>query len=363
MTLTDIPNIRLFSQKIARTEFKTAKEIVRWMGAMQAQDYLASKWAIGTRLLNSTETIVEDAINKGEVIRTHLMRPTWHYISADDIYWMLELTAPRIKTSMKSRNRDLELTEEVIAQGNRLIGNALSSGIHLTREELSIEFDKAKIRTDENRLSHFLMLAELDGIICSGITVKTHGRASLPTYALLNERVPNREMLTRDESLAELAKRYFTSHGPATIQDFAWWSGLSLTDARKGLESVKTDFSPETIGSEKYWLTNTFSDFKGDLVYLLPSYDEFLISYRDRSVSLSLMNNKKTVSDNGIFRPVVVVNGLVSGLWKRTTKKDKIFIEIDLFQRQNESVIRLINERVYKYGHFLNKITEIIYKQ
>ena len=327
---------------------------------MQAQDYLMSKWAIGTRLLNSTESTIEDAIDKGEVIRTHLMRPTWHYVSADDIYWVLELTAPRIKSSMKSRNRNLELTEEVIAHGNRLIEHALSKESNLTREELSREFDKAKIRTNENRLSHFLLLAELEGIICSGITVKTHGRASLLTYALLSKRVPNKKIQTREESLVELAKKYFTSHGPATVQDFAWWSGLSLTDARKGLESIKTDLISETIGSEKYWLTNSFSEKKNKnfSVHLLPAYDEFLISYRDRSASLSLTHNKKIVSVNGIFRPVVVVNGLIAGLWRRTTKKNKVIIEMDLFQPPEGNIKKLIEEKASSYGNFLDKDIE-----
>ena len=352
MTLTDISNIRLFSQRIAGCEFKTAKEIVSWMGAMQAQDYLMSKWAIGTRLSNSTNTTVEDAIDKGEIIRTNLMRPTWHYVSADDIYWILELTAPQIKSAMKSRHFSLELSEDMVSKSKQLVEDALSTGVNLTREELSVEFAKAKIRTNENRLSHFLMLAELEGIICSGKI-----KDNKVTYALLSERVPNKKLLTREESLAELAKRYFTSHGPATVKDFARWSGLSLTDARKGLDFVKSDFISETIGSDKYWVTNSFSKIKYDKnsVHLLPAYDEYLIGYRDRSPSLSLIHNKKIVSDNGIFRPVVVINGLVSGLWKRTTKKNKVALEVNLFQPQNDKVRNQILENASMYGKFLNK--------
>lgn len=203
------------------------------------------------------------------------------------------------------------------------------------------------------------MLAELDGIICSGII-----KGNKLTYTLLSERVPNKKTLTREESLAELAKRYFSSHGPATLHDFAWWSGLSLTDSRKALEFVKNGFISETIGAEKYWLNDSFSinNFNKTSVHLLAAYDEFLISYRDRSASLSLTHNKKTVSDNGIFRPVVVINGLVSGLWKRILKKDKVVIHVDLFQPQNKTVAGLINEKIYKYGLFLNKPIEFRYK-
>lgn len=360
MTLTDISKIRLISQKIEGSEFNTAKEIVSCMGAMQAQDFPMSKWAIGTRLLNSTEAKIEEAIDKGEIIRTHLMRPTWHFVSADDVYWMLELTAPRIKTSMRSRHIHLELTEEAVIQGMSLIENVFIHKENVTREEIAKEFDRAKIKTDDNRLAHFLLLAELEGIICSGKISNNK-----PTYALLSERVPYKKILTREESLGELAKRYFISHCPATEGDFSWWSGLSLKDARRGLELVKSDFISEKLGEKIYWLNQNSALLRKNnpSVYLLPAYDEFLISYRDRNVSLSAVNNKRTVSANGIFRPVLVVNGQVSGLWKRSTVKNKVIIEITLFRENNLGLLQIIEGKVSEYGRFLNKETEIVHNQ
>lgn len=360
MALTDISNLRLISQQIEGTGFKSPKEIVSWMGAMQAQDFTMSKWAVGMRLQNSTETEVENAIDKGDIIRTHLMRPTWHYVSAEDIYWMIELTAPQIKTSMKSRHIGLELTEKVIAMGNRLIENAFSDKKNVTREEIAKKFKKEKIETDDNRLAHFLLLAELDGIICSGQIINNK-----LSYALLSERVQHRKILTREEALAELAKRYLLSHCPATKEDFSWRSGLSLTEANRGFESVKSDFICERAGGHIYWLTPYFVSIRKDkpIVHLLPAYDEFLISYRDRRASLSEIDNKKTVSANGIFRPVIVINAQVTGLWKRNTSNNRVIIEITLFKKCTEELGDLIEGKVSDYGRYLSKETGIEYNQ
>jgi hypothetical protein len=356
MISADIAKIRLISQQIAATKFKSVKAIVGWMGAMQAQDYAMAKWAIGVRLPNSTDQAIETAINNGEIIRTHLLRPTWHLVSADDIYWMLELTAPQIKASLKSRHKELELSEAVFTKSNTIIEKALRSGKHLVREELLAKLGKAKIATDENRASHLLLRAELDGIVCSGAT-----KAGKQTYTLLEERFPKAKPLTKDEALAKLAKKYFTSHCPATSQDFVWWSGLSVGEAKHALEMVKSDFVSETIDAQTYWITNAFSIPKAgkEFVYLLPAYDEFIISYKDRSASLPLENHNKTVSNNGIFRPTIVINGQVTGMWKRTIKKDNVIVETEFFKQANKTTKSLIEKAAIRFGYFLEKKTEI----
>jgi hypothetical protein len=215
MNLSDVSILRLVSQQINAKKFNNVKNIVSWMCAMQAQDYAMAKWAIGIRLTNSNENIIRNAINKGEILRTHLLRPTWHFVSVDDISWILKLTAPKIKASLKHRQKYLGLSQAVLTKSDKIIIKALRNRKNLTREELKIELEKAKIPTDNNRLSHILVSAELDGIVCSGPE-----KGNKPTYALLSERAPNKQNLTKDESLAELAKRYFSSHSPATIQDF-----------------------------------------------------------------------------------------------------------------------------------------------
>lgn len=359
MTLTDIAAIRLISQQIAGTQFTTPKEMVGWMGAMQAQDYRMAKWALGIRVHEATEKNIEAAIDSGKIIRTHLLRPTWHFVSADDIYWMLALSGPRIKAAQKSREKQLELTERIFAKSNTIFERVLAGGKHLTRVELLQELTKAKIVTDNNRSSHLLFNAELEGIICSGKTINKQ-----ITYALLNERVPENKKLNKDEALFRLADKYFKSHCPATLSDFTWWSGLSVSDARHALEIIKKDFNSDKIGSQIYWFPDSFvipKNYKKS-AYLLPAFDEFLISYKDRTAALAFENHRKAFSNNGIFWPVIVVNGQVKGTWKRTFKKDKVIVTTHFFEAPGKGVIGLVEKAGEKLGYFLGHTIEMIYQ-
>jgi hypothetical protein len=351
VTLSDIAKLRLRNQKIDATTFTNASDVVKWMGAMQAQDYSMGKWAIGKRIFGATDEIIEKALNDGLILRTHLLRPTWHFLSAADIYWMLELTAPRIKSSMKSRNRDLELTEDVFNKSFRLIERAFYESNNIPREQIAGILSVEGVKTDENRLSHILMEAELEGLICSGRRI-----GNKLTYSLLSERVPLRKVLSKEESLAELAQRYFTSHGPATLKDFTWWSGLTVADATKALNLVASDFIFETVDSEKYWMKSPDSSYSNpqDSVHLLPAFDEFLISYRDRSAALELAHNRKAISNNGIFYPVIIINGQVVGTWKRTIQKNKVKIVPGLFMDVNNKAGIQIKKEIKNYSGFLN---------
>lgn len=352
MELSEISNMRLASQGIEPAAHKKVKDIVSWMGAIQAQDFAMAKWAIGTRLKGSTNDEIEAAFNNGEIVRTHLMRPTWHIVSSDDIHWLLELTATRIRSSLQTRHRELGLSKDLLSKSNDIIENVISEKGHSTREELSRKFNEANISTDENRLSHILFNAELDRVVCSGPL-----KGNKQTYALLCERVPKTKMLSRDEALAELAKRYFNSHGPATLKDFVWWSGLSVTEARKALDFVKTEFVSEIVNSEILWFANspTKSRRNKSSVHLLPAYDEFLISYTDRSASISKVVNPKAISNNGVFHPVIVENGQVIGIWKRSIKKDTVLIEAEIFNSLNQGEMQEIEDAAIKFEHFLNK--------
>ena len=217
MNQSDIALRRLASQHLAGTKFTTPKEIVARMAAMQAQDYPMAKWAIGIRLPGSDDALIESTLDQAHILRTHVLRPTWHFVAAEDIYWLLELSTPRIKAGQKGRDRQLELTEPLYTRSNAIIERALSKGQHLRREELIDDLNQAGIRTDQNRASHLLMRAELDKIICSGAS-----RDGKLTYALLPERAPQTKRFNREETLAELASRYFTSRSPARLKDCAW---------------------------------------------------------------------------------------------------------------------------------------------
>jgi hypothetical protein len=357
MNRNDISNLRLSSQQVEDPEFKTAKELVSWMCAMQAQDYKMAEWAIGLRLRDATEKSVEYAADEGEIIRTHLLRPTWHYVSCDDIYWLLDLTAPKIIAAMKWRDRELGITESMYSKSNFVIERTLAGGKHLAREEIVAELMRSGIPADNNRASHFLVRAEVEGIICSGKM-----KAGRVTYALLQERVPKIMTLSRDEALAELAGRYFRSRCPATLQDFTWWSGLNAGEARRAVEMIKSDLVPEIFDNQTYWFPGNFSGRhhgKGGF-YFLPAFDEFIISYRDRSASLPPVNHVKAVSSNGIFRPLLVRNGQITGIWKRTVKKDKVIMEAELFDSSGKISEKALMKASASYGDFLERGTDII---
>jgi hypothetical protein len=356
MSFTEISDARLISQKINDPEDSNAKDIVSWMGAMQAQDFAMAKWAIGVRLKGSTDKSIQASLDKGEILRIHLLRPTWHFVASDDIYWMLQLSAYKIKSSLKTRHKELELSEPVHNKTRTIIERMLSGGESLTRDELATEFLKAGIRTDENRLSHILFRAEMDGIVCSGPL-----KEKKLTYSLLEERVPQKRELSREEALAELAKRYFQSRCPATIQDFIWWSNLSKSDAKRAVDLSKQYFITESFNSVEYLIPTNFpgSFGKNNSVHLLPAFDEFLIGYRDRSSSLSMVHNKKAISNNGIFYPVIVVNGQVSGVWKRTVKGNNAVIQTDFFISPDKLINRIVEKEADMYGQFLEKKVEL----
>lgn len=357
MTLSDISSLRIQNQEVQHQRFSVAKHLVAHMGAMQAQDFQMARWAVGLRLQGSSDTTIVEAYNKGEIIRTHLMRPTWHFVSCDDVYWLLELTAPQIKTLCKSRDRQLELDEVIYNRSNAILEKALGGGVNLNREELTLLYQEADIRTNENRLSHLLMRAELEGIICNGAI-----KQNKLTYALLSEKVPVRKLLSREESLFELATRYFTSHAPATLRDFIWWSGLSVSEARKAVEMIKPSFISETIDGTAYLFRNDQPDIsQSNSLYLLPAFDELLIGYTNRSATICSTHHPIAISNNGLFRPIIVENGRVTGIWKRTTQKTKVMIELTFFSGVSDFVINALESEIKKQALFLDKETELVF--
>lgn len=357
--MDQIAFIRLASQQLIEERCTNIQEILSWMVAMQAQDFPMARWAIGARVPGSTDLDVLTALDKANVIRTHVLRPTWHFIAAEDAHWLLELTAPQIRTSQKARERQLELTEEVYAKSNSVIENSLKDVDYLTREQLLDALERARIAIDQNRSAHLLMRAEVDQIICNGPI--NNGKL---TYALLARRVPKIKRLTKEEALANLAQRYFYSRCPATQQDFAWWSGLPAGEVRQAMDLVRPDFQPEEIESRTYWMPYNLPPRtrKKLSAHLLPPFDEFIVSYTGRSTVIppELEMHMKEISDRGMFRPIIVVNGKVAGIWKRTIEKDRVIIELRPFNQVNRSIRKLVIAAARQYGSFLGKKAEII---
>lgn len=353
MKNSDIITLRLNNQQLINPSFTNPVDLVRWMGAVQSQDYAGAKWALACRLKNPVESQIEEAIDKGEILRTHVLRPTWHLVVPEDIRWMIGLTEPRITAFSAKYFRDLELDKPVLKRSNKMIVKALQSGKHLTRKELGDALEKARISTDGLRLTFMLFRAELDQLICSGAK---HGKQA--TYALVDQRAPHAKFLKKDEALAELARRYFKSRGPATVKDFTWWSGLSPDDGRKAVEIVKSQLDSDGGNGQTYFFSSAAGSKKPkDAVYLLPSWDEYTVAYKDRSSVIDPAHESK--AGHGIFNPNIIVNGLIKGSWRRTLKNDKVLLEVHYFSPASKAMHKSVGTIATRYAKFHGKKLEL----
>jgi hypothetical protein len=354
-----IAHQRLHNQHIATASFEKPAEVVQWMGAVQAQEYLGALWAVGLRMRQASAADVEQAMADGVIIRTHPMRDTWHFVAAEDIHWLLTLMAPGRIARNAPWYRRLELDEATIASSHAAFRKTLQGGKSLTRRELAAALEQAGISTRELRLTFLLARAEIEGVICSGPR-----RGKQFTYRLLDELVPVYKTLQRDEAQAELAHRYFTSHGPATLQDFVWWSGLKVAEARAGLETVKSHFTHEVIGGQTYWFSPSTPPAQGaaEMAYLLPSYDEYTVSYKDRSAIFDGPQNQLD-RETTILNPTIVIDSRVVGLWAREMQKDTVVITPKLFASLNQAEKDAIAAPADRYAAFFGKQSASIFFQ
>ncbi len=342
---------RLNGQELIRPTRTDPVAVVRRQGALQAQDFPAAKWAIGLRTRGVTDADVELLLNDGHILRTHVLRPTWHLVLPEDIRWMLMLTGPLVKARMATYDRQLGLDEAVMRRTNAALTRALRTGDHLTRAELSAVLEKSRVELGTQRLSHILMRAELDGIICSGAR-----RGSHSTHALLELRVPPAKTFTRDEALVELARRYFATRSPATAQDFAWWSGLTVGDAKKGV--LMAELRQETIASKVYWFAHSPLRRRSatPLVHLLPNYDEHFIGFRDRSAFGERIGKINMFDRNTPFSAhIIAVDGQIVGGWKRTLAKDTVVVKASLVAPLSSAEQKALAVAAQRYGAFLER--------
>jgi hypothetical protein len=318
---------------------------------MQAQDYAAVKWAIGQRVRNVLERDVEAAIEDGRLLRTHVLRPTWHLVLPSDIRWMLKLTAPRIRALMAYYDRQLELDEATFRRSNATIAKALRGGKYLTRNELGHALSSARIVASGQRLGHLMMRAELDAVVCSGPR-----RGKQFTYALLDERAPPSKPLAREEALATLARRYVRSHGPCLIQDFSWWSGLSVADAKAGIEAIKSELEQLRLGQKTYWFFGSKKPPRlGDsLCHLLPNYDEYLVAHKDHTPLISgAPAQAPTREDSVLSARIVDRTGQICGGWRRTLEKSRVVIKLELFAAPSRALSTALRAEAERYAAFL----------
>src|SRR5882672_1219244 len=251
-----IAPLRMRTQRLWGTRFDTPQEVVRWLTALQAQEFPMAQWSIAQRTRGATKAAIEQAFADGVIVRTHVLRPTWHFALAEDIRWLLQVTAPRVHALNAYYNKQHELDKKLFTKSNALIAKALEGGTHLTRRELAAALKRGGIRASGPRLAYIMMRAELEAIVCSGAM-----RGKQHTYALLDERAPKAKALEEEAALAQFTKRYFTSRGPATVADFSRWSSLTAAEGRAGLALVGKELESKVIdGKSRFdWATRPSS--------------------------------------------------------------------------------------------------------
>jgi hypothetical protein len=346
---------RLHTQRLISPKFAKVAEVASFFGAVQAQDLLASLWAVGQRVADATEATVERAIEEGAILRTWPLRGTIHYVTPADVRWLLMLTAERTIRGAAGRHRQLGLNEEDFARSRKALGRALEGGRRLERHQAYATLEAAGVSTEGQRGIHILGRLALEGVLCIGPR-----QGKQPTFVLLDEWVPQSREMSRDEALAELARRYFTSHGPATLADYVWWSGLTLTEARAGLEAIQGELEREDFDTVTYWFApGEQSDFPSPVAHLLPVYDEYAVGYKDRSAILSPEHAARPDAGNGIFRPPILIDGQIVGTWTRKVKKGRVAISPNLFRSLTRDEQAAFHAAADRYGAFLGLATEL----
>ena len=347
---------RLAAQQLSSGRLELPVDVVKWLGAIQAQDYAGAKWSVGLRLPGSSDDAVEQAIADNVIVRTWAMRGTLHFVAAEDVHWLLALLAPRIIAKNRRRYRQLELDEQTLARSSALLYGALEGSRQLDRQALRPVLEKEGISTDGQRIFYMLQRASLDGLICQGVAEKNK-----PAFLRLAPPLAGITPVPREEALARLALRYFTSRGPATLDDFVWWAGLLVADARAGLEAAASKLVRETLAGKTYWLADSMpaSPRSAPDLYLLPGFDEYLVSYRNRSAALDEKYAAAWSRSKAMFSPSIIRRGQVIGLWKRTIKEYLVEITPDLFIDLTAVNIRVLEEAAEAYGRFLGKMAII----
>jgi hypothetical protein len=352
MTPADIPDLRLATQRISATKFTRPSEVVAWLGAVQAQDYLGALWAVGLRMTHAREPDVERALADASMVRTWPMRGTLHFVAAPDARWMTELLAPRAVARAAGRLRQLGLDDATVARARRVLEKRLEGGRRLTRPAVYEALERAKISMAGQRGIHILWHLAQECVLCFG---PRDGKQQ--TFVLFDEWLPKAKKMRREEALAELARRYFTGHGPATLADFAWWSGLNVSDARVAVHAAGRSLAGETFDGRPHWFAPTAakssSRTRPARAHLLPAFDEFLVGYTDRGAVVDESRRLDVNAGGGILKPTLVVDGLVVGTWKRSLARGRVVFSPAPFAPLGKPSARAVARALQRYADFL----------
>jgi hypothetical protein len=348
MTMSDIVAARLHNQGLL-TNFSDPVEVVRRLVAVQAQDFTGAKWALGLRC-ETTDEEVTRLFNEGKILRTHILRPTWHFVLPEDIRWMQALTAPRVHAFCKYYFKKMHIDEAATKTAHAALRRALQGGKYLTKAEINKVFEAAGLEEIGGlRYGFLIMHAELEALVCSGpLNGKQH------TYALLEERAPQAKPLPRDEALAELTRRFFDAHGPAQVADFAWWSSLTMADCKKGIELAK--LKNIEIDDKTYFYTRAASPtLPSPVVHLLPNYDEYFIAYKDRSAYSQYRTFKvsRNPEDADLFNHVMTLDGQLAAGWKRKVTTKELTVDLTLFTKLTNAQQKALHHAAARLEKFI----------
>lgn len=339
-----ILRLRMHNQMLNHHPLGDPGQLVERMIAVQAQDYFGALWAVGMRTAKGLLAGVEQAFDQGKILRTHVLRPTWHFVSPNDIHWLLQLTGPRVHVANAHMYRKVGLDAKLMVRATKAIEKGLGEGQELTRAEIEMLLDKAGIQASGLLLVYILMQAELEGLICSGAR-----KGKQFTY----RRLPaTKAAFHRDEALGKFALRFFTVRGPASARDLGYWSGLTLAEARVGLEMAKSELQPIYDSDDELWFAEPESmpRAKGAVAYLLPNYDEYGMSYKDHGAGFEVSGSK--LFDYSFSHPIAV--GLrLAGSWRRVMRKDSILIETRAIKPFVKKERDLIEQAAKRYSRFL----------
>ena len=349
----EIARRRLRNSRLTGTGFTTPDEAVRWHLAMQAQEYGPAKWSIGQRSTGLVDADVEEAVAAGSIVRTHVLRPTWHFVARDDIRWLLALSGPRVQQGNAGRYRELGLDERTRGRCEKVIASALEGGNRLTRNEIGAVLDDARIDHSGQRMAYILMHCELETLIGSG------GLAGKQqTYAILDERVPKGRRFDRDEALVALVRRYLTSHGPGTVKDMSWWSGLTMSDLRKALDLLGSEVRKGSVDDLELWSSASDEAAPPSVrgAHLLQTYDELVVGYTESRFfgNPGAENARAAWSDRTYPSGVLLLNGLVGGHWRRTFERGSLQVEVHLYEDPARAATRAVEAAAEDLGRFLD---------
>jgi hypothetical protein len=352
----DITFDRLAHQQIAAPRFTAAADLVRWMGAVQAQDYAGSLWALGQRLRGATEREVEAAIAAKAIVRTWPMRGTLHFVPPADVRWMLRLLTPRVIAGSAGRYRQLGLDDASFARAGRVLGRALRGGGRLTRPEAYAVLDRGGVSPEGQRGIHILGHLAQKGLVCFGPRKERQH-----TFVLLDEWVPAAPDPPRDEALAILARRYFASHGPATLQDFAWWTGLLVKDAQRAIEAAGAAIVKEVRDGRPVWRGQgtVARRTRSPAAALLPPWDEYVVAYRDRSAAVGDLGGREQERLKVVGSALILVGGRVRGVWKRAVDASTARLAMELWRPTTRPERRALQEAAARYGRFVGRAVDV----